>query len=177
MTPHILLLRGINVGGRNMLPMRELTAIVQAAGGRDVRTHIQSGNVVCSVAPSSVAELQRTVTDAIQERFGFRTPVIARSFSEWSTVLAASPFPDVEHVHVAFLADVPSPERAARLDPDRSPGDHFVLVAREVFLHLPNGLAKTRLSNAWLDSTLKTTSTVRNWRTVLALGEMAAGLA
>ena len=70
----------------------------------------------------------------------------------------------------------PTPERIATLDPNRSPGDEFRVIGREVFLYLPNGMARTKLSNQWLDSRLKTTSTVRNWNTVKTLAGMMAQL-
>ena len=79
-------------------------------------------------------------------------------------------------LHVAFLADAPLADRVARLDPGRSPGDAFEVCGREVFLHCPNGLARTKLTNAYFDATLGTTSTMRNWRTVLALLSMAKKL-
>jgi uncharacterized protein (DUF1697 family) len=167
---HALLLRGVNVGGKNRLPMKDLAALVGEAGAGDVRTFIQSGNVVCAVDPARVEALRADVAAAIERRFGFRSPVVARSAAEWADLRA--PWPDVEHVHVAFLADLPSPDRVARLDPARSPGDRFAVVGRDVYLHLPNGVARTRITNDWLDRGLATVSTARNWRTVRAIGEM-----
>ena len=73
---------------------------------------------------------------------------------------------------MAFLADAPGKREAAALDPERSPGDAFALVGRDLYLHLPNGVGRTKLTNAYLDRTLQTTSTLRNWRTVLELLEM-----
>lgn len=69
-------------------------------------------------------------------------------------------------LHVAFLAQVPDPARVAALDPDRSPPDRFLVRGAEVYLHLAGGVAGTRLTNAWFDARLATTSTVRNWKTV-----------
>ena len=93
-----------------------------------------------------------------------------------SQVAAGNPFlkrrADPRALHVAFLADAPDRRSAGALDRARSPGDTFELRGREIYLHLPNGVARTRLTNAYLDATLATTSTLRNWRTVLALLEM-----
>lgn len=177
--PHVLLLRGVNVGGRNRLAMRDLVAVVEAAGGRGARTYIQSGNVVCALDPAAAADVAREVEAAITARHGVRSPVVVRSRSSWEEVLRAEAFPGADEatLHVAFLAEAPAAERAARLDPDRSPGDRFVLRGREVFLHLPNGVAGTRLTNDWLDRALGTVSTVRNWRTVRAIAALAASLA
>ena len=79
-------------------------------------------------------------------------------------------------LHVVFLAAAPAAGRAAALDPARSPPDELTLVGREVFLRCPNGMARTRITNAWLDATLATTSTVRNWRTVEKLAGDGGGV-
>lgn len=76
---------------------------------------------------------------------------------------------------MSFLADRPSKPSVAALDPGRSPGDEFVVRGSEIYLRLPNGMARSKLTNQYFDSTLKTTSTVRNWNTVLTLLEWARG--
>jgi uncharacterized protein (DUF1697 family) len=81
---------------------------------------------------------------------------------------------DEDHLHVAFLADDPSAALVKELDPKRSPGDEFAVVGKDVYLHMPNGVARTKITNAWLDSKLKTVSTARNWRTVNKLLELAS---
>jgi len=156
--------------------MRDLVDVVRVSGGQEPRTYIQSGNVVCRVSPEGLAALRSSVAAELERRFGLVSPVVGRSMDEWSAVLAAPPFHDLEHLHVAFLADRPDPARVARLDPDRSPGDRFVVRGGEIFLHLPNGVARTRITNDWLDRTLGTVATIRNWRTVSALGDLAGSL-
>lgn len=174
-TPHVLLLRGINVGGNHKLPMRDLIDLVEAAGATRVRTYIQSGNVVCDVAAENLLDLQNTVAASIRSKFGFPSPVVARSKAEWADMIAAAPYTDNDAaLYVAFLADFPSSARVAALQPDRSPGDRFEVRGRDIYLSLVKGVAGTRLTNAWMDSALATVSTARNWRTVLALAEMLA---
>jgi uncharacterized protein (DUF1697 family) len=80
-----------------------------------------------------------------------------------------------ETLHVLFLADPPSPRRVADLDPDRSPPDAFVVLGQEVYLRLPHGAARTKLTNAYFDARLATTSTGRNWRTVTKLLALMEG--
>jgi uncharacterized protein (DUF1697 family) len=173
---HIALLRGINVGGKNILPMKDLSAMFVAAGCRDVATYIQSGNVVFGAPAAALKKLPAAISAKIADDFGYRVPVIVRSHEELSVVVRGNPFlkPDSDQkiLHVAFLADVPGPNAITKLDPDRSPPDRFAVIGREVFLHLPNGGGNTKLTNAWLDSKLSTVSTVRNWTTVLKLHEM-----
>ncbi|MDQ3035818.1 MAG: DUF1697 domain-containing protein [Myxococcota bacterium] len=178
-TARVALLRGINVGGRNALPMKELAAMFVAAGCADVRTYIQSGNVVFHAAPAIARRVPGVIAKAIEDAFGFRTPVITRSAAELADIVASNPFlargADAGALHVAFLDDEPSAAQLAALDPERgAPDDLFEAGGREIYLCCPSGLARTKLTNAYFDSKLATTSTFRNWRTVLQLLEMTS---
>lgn len=174
---HVALLRGINVGGKNKLPMTDLRELFERAGCDAVRTYIQSGNVVFRATPALARRLPTGIAVAVADRFGYRVPVVIRSADELSRVARSNPFlargiaPGL--LHVAFLADKPAPARVRTLDPERSPPDEFVVRGRQVYLCCPNGMAKTKLTSAYLDSRLATTSTVRNWKTVLKLCELA----
>jgi uncharacterized protein (DUF1697 family) len=173
---YVALLRGINVAGKNKLPMKTLAAIFEAAGCADVRTYIQSGNVVFRVPRAKASRLPEKVAQAIEEQLGFRSPVVMRTSEELEAVVQGNPFlragADPVSLHVMFLADRPSAAAVATLDPNRSPGDELIIEGRDVYLKLPNGVGRTKLTNDYIDRTLKTTSTVRNWRTVLALLEL-----
>lgn len=174
---HVALLRGINVGGKNILPMKDLKRLFENAGAMDVRTYIQSGNVVFRAGEKVVATLAERIGDAIRREFGFDSPVILRSAGELREAIAKNPFAeeDSERVHVMFLRDAPGAERIAKLDPDRSPPDRFALLGREVYLHLPGGVGKSKLTNAYFDATLATVGTIRNGRTVTTLLAMCEG--
>lgn len=178
LTTHVALLRGINVGGKNLLPMKELVKLFEKAGAVDVATYIQSGNVVFSTPAAVLDGFEGEMAAAIEKRFGLRVPVVLRSAKEIAEVLAKNPFltgsADPKTLHVAFLAKKPAAADAARLDPKRSPGDRFELRGRDLYLLLPNGVAKTKLTNDYLDRTLATVATVRNWNTVGKLVEMSA---
>lgn len=170
---YLALLRGINVGGKNTLPMRDLVELFAAAGCEDVRTYIQSGNVLFNAAPGVAARLPDVITAAIAARFAYRTPVIVRTVAELAQVILHNPYSALgattETLHVLFLADLPDDRRIASLDAARSPPDAFVVRGREVYLHLPQGAARTKLTNDYFDTRLSTTSTGRNWRTVSKL--------
>lgn len=175
----IALLRGINVGGKNRLPMADLRQIFEEAGCTDVRTYIQSGNVVYE-APSGVdLPIDRIIAGAIEERLGLRVPVVLVGAEQFAAVVAGNPYVaqgyDPKTLYVAFLAGRVDDERLAALDPDRSPPDTFVAFPRHIYLHMPNGVARTKLTSAYLDGTLGTISTARNWRTVSKLLEMTRG--
>ncbi|HEY6376537.1 MAG TPA: DUF1697 domain-containing protein [Edaphobacter sp.] len=176
MTKQVALLRGINVGGKNILPMKELAAMFVASGCGDVATYIQSGNVVFSAGAGVAKGLAGLISQRIEERFGLRIPVVMRTDEELGAVIRENPYlkggvPE-ELLHVYFLADVPGAAEVGKLDPLRSAPDAFSVRGREVYLHLPNGMARTKLTNAYFDSKLGTVSTARNWRTVLKLYEM-----
>jgi len=170
----VALLRGINVGGKNLLPMKALAEIFAGAGCTEVKTYIQSGNVVFRYGRKK--DVAGVVRAEIEKQFGLKVPVVVRSAAEMVKVLAENPFLDGDideaWLHVMFLESEPTAEMVAELDGGRSKPDEFVVKGREVYLHLPNGAAKTKLTNAYFDSKLKTVGTQRNWRTVKTLAEM-----
>jgi len=170
---YLALLRGINVGGKNKLPMKDLIEIFVSNGCENVLSYIQSGNIIFRAAPSVAAEISTAIAARITERFGHRVPVLLRTVEELRHVTHNNPFLQAgaaeDTLHVMFLADLPSPERVATLDPNRSPPDAFRVLGREVYLNLPKGVADSKLTNAYFDSKLATTSTGRNWRTVCKL--------
>ena len=172
---YVALLRGINVGGKNRLPMADLRVLFTTAGCGAVRTYIQSGNAVFEATDDLAEAVPEIVTQAIFERFGYETTVVMRSGEELRHVAASNPFDtsgDPRFLHVAFLKDTPTAEAVSTLDPDRSPPDEFAVRGRDVYLRYPNGVARSKLTNDYLTSRLHTVSTMRNWRTVLRLLEM-----
>jgi uncharacterized protein (DUF1697 family) len=174
---YVALLRGVNVGGKNILPMKDLAAIFVAAGCKDVSTYIQSGNVVFSAPAAMLKKLPAQISASIEKRFGYKVPVVLRSNQQLAQAIAGNPFlkagQDPKTCHAMFLADTPTAQTAKLLDPNRSPGDFFEVCGGEIYLHLPNGSAKSKLTNAYFDSKLTTVCTVRNWATVLKLHEMS----
>jgi uncharacterized protein (DUF1697 family) len=173
---YVALLRGVNVGGKNKLPMKELVAIFSAAGCSEVRNYIQSGNVIFKSTAGLAKRLPSIVEAQIQRQFGFQTRLVVRTVEELKQVAASNPFlaqgADEGLLSVMFLGNSPEAASIAKLDPDRSPPDTYVVQRDAIFLCTPNGLAKTKLSNAYFDSKLQTVSTGRNWRTVLKLIEL-----
>lgn len=177
MGTYVGLLRGINVGGKNKLPMAQLVKVYEAAGASAVRTYIQSGNVIFDAPAALAKRLPGLVSAALAARFGLAIPVLQRPAAALDAALEANPFPraDEATLHVAFLSAKPGAVAVASLEPNRSPGDAFAVVGDVVYLHCPHGFGKTKLTTTWLDAKLRTTSTVRNWNTVRALAALAAG--
>lgn len=174
---HLALLRGINVAGKNRVPMEALRGWFEAAGCRRVETYIQSGNVVFDPPKKGLGGLAAKVEGALQKELSFSVPVVLRSGDELAAAVKANPFlaqgASPEVLHLVFLAEAPSPAAVKALDPNRSLPDRFAVKGKEVYLHCPNGYGRSKLSNAWFDSKLGTVSTVRNWRTVLELLAMS----
>lgn len=171
---HVALLRGINLGANNRITMKVLCALFADLGCANVRHYIQSGNIAFEVAPGEAARIASGVSQAIAAGHGFNVPIVTRSAAELEAIALALPYPGDEDVtHVMFLDAHPSAERVALLDPRRSPPDTFHVRGREVYLRCPDGLARTKLSNAYFDKTLATISTARNWRTLQALISLA----
>ena len=175
---HVALFRGINVGGKNLLPIKELAAMFVGIGCEDVTTYIQSGNVIFRADEKVLVGIGATISRKIEERFGIRVPMVLRSAVEFEKVLRSNPFLKTgvteDSLHVYFLAGLPGIEDVAGLDATRSAPDAFEVVGREIYLQLPNGMARTKLTNAYFDSRLRTVSTARNWRTILKLAQLSA---
>ncbi|HKD86365.1 MAG TPA: DUF1697 domain-containing protein [Terriglobales bacterium] len=173
---YVALLRAINVGGKHILPMKHLVEMFCDARCVNVRSYIQSGNVVFS-APEKIAKgIPSLLEQQIEKRFGFPAPVILRTRDELAKVARGNPFlkagaPERE-LNVYFLAGQPSAAAVKSLDPQRSAPDRFQVIGREIYLHTPNGMGRTKLTSAYFDSKLKTVATARNWATVLKLLEM-----
>jgi uncharacterized protein (DUF1697 family) len=175
----VALLRGVNLSGKNKLPMKDLVAMFAEAGCSDVVTYIQSGNVVFRATETCAARIPASIAKAVADQLGFRAPVVMRTAAELRAVACSNPFlragAEAESLHVMFLVDRPSPARVATLDPKRSPSDEFEVVDRDIYLRCPNGVGRSKLTNEYFDTKLATTSTMRNWRTVLKLVEMTGG--
>jgi uncharacterized protein (DUF1697 family) len=184
MTPkfsnYVALLRGINLGARRMA-MKDLAELCTGQGCSDVRTYIQSGNVVFAAPAAAVKRLRPALEKRIEEQFGFAVPVVVRSREQLQRVVDGNPFlkagkPE-KTLHVAFLADEPGAKAIAQLDLQRSAPDEFRVIRGEIYLYLPNGAGASKLTNAYFDAKLSTISTARNWATVLKLLAMCCGSA
>jgi uncharacterized protein (DUF1697 family) len=169
LTAYVALLRGINVGGRTKLPMAELRALMETLGHEDVVTYIQSGNVVFRSAAKE-AKVASDIAAGIKKEFGYQLPVIVRTRAQLAKVVAGNPYlksgAEPSKLHVTFLAAKPTATAIAKLDPDRCPPDEFIVSGREIFMLLPNGMGRTKLTIDYFEKRLATQGTARNWNTV-----------
>jgi uncharacterized protein (DUF1697 family) len=172
----IALFRGINVGGKNALPMKALASLLEQLGHRSVRTYIQSGNAVFEAGRVGTATVARTVADAIEKRFGFRPGLVVLSARDLDRAIAANPFPAAAPrpttLHASFLAEVPRHPDLDALERIRAKDERFALKNRVFYLHAPSGIGRSKLATR-LEKSLGVAATARNWRTVLRLQEMA----
>lgn len=178
MQPIISILRGINVGGKNKIPMVELKALYEKAGFKNVTTYIQSGNVVFSADKPDLNSLPDKIQQLIFKKYGFQVPIIIRTVDEIQQVIDTNPMlkmqgMDVEKLHVTFLADVPKKEHIEKVLSYKYPPDEYIIAGKEIFISCPNGYGNTKLSNNFFESKLKVTATTRNWRTVNELLRMS----
>jgi len=173
MTVFIGLLRGINVGGRARLTMADLRATAEGCGFTDVRTYVQSGNVVFR-ANGSAKKVGSALRSAIATATELDPAIAMRTARQLTTVIEQCPFDDVANVHVAFLVDgVPKEAPEPKLDAAALLPEEFAVRSRETYLYLPNGLGRSKLAEALTRGKSTHHATMRNWRTVTALATMA----
>jgi uncharacterized protein (DUF1697 family) len=178
MTNFVAMLRGINVGGRSSLPMSDLRRITESCGHADVRTYIQSGNVVFSTpGRPSAAKVATELRRKIAAQTSVDPDIAVRTRAQMEKVVASNPFladgVDPAHLHVVFLVDDTRPAAVNELDLDRYTPESLVVRGHEVYLHLPNGMGRSKLA-ADLARKRDAVGTARNWRTVTKLAEMVA---
>jgi len=176
MKTYIALFRGINVGGNNTLPMKELAMVLEGLGLQGVATYIQSGNVVFQGKAVDPALLSKKIAAAIGKSHGFEPWVRLLEMPMLEAVINGNPYPEAEAVpttlYVNFLASVPPRPDLDGLEKLRAASERFQLAGDVFYLHAPDGIGRSRLA-AGLERLLGVPMTSRNWNTVRKLGEMA----
>jgi uncharacterized protein (DUF1697 family) len=177
----VSMLRGVNVGGHNMVKMEALRALYESIGLRDPQTYVQSGNVVFRTNERNLIAVATKIEKAIERSFGFRTPVVVRTSSELRDVIARNPFArrrgiDPSKLLVTFLAGDPSAEAREQALQIKADPEEMHIDGREVYMYFPNGLARPKLSWVVVEKKLQTPGTGRNWNSVTKLLEIAEKL-
>jgi len=172
---HILLLRGINLGARNRIAMPELRDVLRAAGFDDVRTYLQSGNVVLS-STAKADEVADEVQRLIAERF-VEIAVVARTRAQLAQVVKRNPLGKVarnpKRYQVSFLSATPTREVIRRVEDAAVPPERVVAIGREIYAWHPDGIGRSRLWTLLAGQRLGVTATARNWATVTNLLALA----
>ncbi|HMC92943.1 MAG TPA: DUF1697 domain-containing protein [Allosphingosinicella sp.] len=177
MAKRIALLRGINVGGRNKVPMAALREVCAGLGWREVATFIQSGNVVFEAKGTDQA-LEAALEEALAKRFDLRTAVIVRSAAEWAKTIAANPFPDESEgepnrVLAGLSKRALATGAAEALAAKAAAGERVEQAGGALWFHYPNGAGQSKITPAMIDRAAGSPMTARNWRTMAALAGMA----
>jgi len=172
---YIALFRGINVGGKNRLPMKDLVAILEGIGCAAVRTYGQSGNTVFEHESAGSAGLIRQIQDAIARSTGIDLAVLLLESIDFLKAMADNPFPeavdDPKSLHLGFLAEIPKHPDMDGLEALRQSSERYQLVDDVFYLHAPEGVGRSKLA-ASAEKLLGVPMTDRNWRTVSKIREM-----
>lgn len=175
----IALFRGINIGGHHLLPMKELTGLLESLGAREVQTYIQSGNAVFRTATKDADQFAKRVTTEIGKRYGFEPCVLMLTPETLARYVAENPYPeavgDTAKLHLGILAAAPTNPDHAKLATLRTGRERFHLHDSAFYLHLPDGAGRSKLA-AGAEKALGVPMTARNWQTVCKLLEMAEAL-
>jgi uncharacterized protein (DUF1697 family) len=177
MTTLVALLRGINVGGNNPLPMKELSALLTGMGLRDVQTYIQSGNVVFRCELKNKATLAAKISAAIKAQHGFAPHILLLEAAELKKAMEGNPYQEAESapksLHLFFLDEAPSQPDLKSLDTIKADNERYKLAGKVFYLHAPDGVGNSKLA-ARAEKLLGVTASARKWNTVCKLAEMAA---
>jgi len=169
--------RGINVGGRNILPMKMLIATLESLGCQNVRTYIQSGNAVFRHEENHASLLTRKIAAAVHENHGFEPHIILLTADTLKRAMASNPFPDTEtdpsKLHLFFLTSVPENPDLDVLESIKAKSERFVVKRGVAYLHAPDGIGRSKLA-ARMEKALGVSGTGRNWRSVCKILEMAS---
>jgi uncharacterized protein (DUF1697 family) len=169
---HIALLRGVNLGARNRIAMPALRDALSETGFDDVRTYLQSGNVVLTGGASSEA-VARKVRKVIADRFGLDVDVVVRTRAELAAIVERDPLGEVakdpKRYQVSFLASKPRAEAVHNLEEAAIESERLVVQGREAYAWHPNGIGRSKLAAVLAGNGLGVSATARNWTTVTKL--------
>lgn len=178
MTTHIALLRAVNLGSRNAVAMADLRDFLARLGLTDPRTILQSGNAVFQSGKQAPAAVERLLETEAPKQLGLQTDFFVRTGMEWGALVAANPFPeeaerDPAHLVVMCLKAAPDPKAVAALQASIAGREVVRAVGRQAYVVYPDGIGRSRLTNAVIEKKLGTRGTGRNWNTVLKLAALA----
>ena len=181
MKTHIALLRAVNLAGRNQVGMADLRELLAELGFGDPRTLLQSGNLVFESDARPGPRLESLLQEAAKKRLGLDTDFFVRTAGDWKEIVAGNPFPkearrDPGHLVVMFLKEEPDRDKVAALQEAITGREVFRAGGRHAYIVYPDGIGRSRLTNALIEKKLGTRGTGRNWNTVLKLGALAGAL-
>ena len=176
-TTHVALLRAINVGGRNRVSMSDLRALLTDLGFANIRSVLQTGNVVFDSRGARTAELEDLLERGAMDRLGLATVFLVRTARQWQQLVAANPFPgeaksEPAHLVVMPLKQVPDGDRVRELEAAIAGREVVRAMGRHLYILYPDGIGRSRLTSAVIERRLATLGTARNWNTALKLASL-----
>ena len=171
MKKYIILLRGINVSGKNKLPMAELRDLLIDLKFQNVQTYIQSGNVILD-SDKSKKEVCQKIKEGIKSKFDYDVPVLGRTVSEWEKAIAKYPF-STENEKIVAFSFLDKATKESSIEVKNTGEDQYKIIGDLVYLYCPSGFGQTKLTNNMIEKKLNVIATSRNLRTTLKLLELA----
>ena len=176
MKKYIALLRGINVGGKNKIKMAELVKILESIGLENIRTYIQSGNIIFECVERDYDEIALEISQAVHDRHGFRPTTLVLGLKEFAEAIKNNPFPEAENepqtLHFYFLEQAPQNPNIAALENIKRESECYKLVGKVFYLYAPEGIGRSKLA-AKVENALGVVVTARNWRSVNKIYSLA----
>ncbi len=181
METYIAVLRGINVSGHNIIKMDVLRKLFEDSGYGNVRTYIQSGNVIFANVKTVAGKLEKNISEKILNAFGFDVPVIVRDLNEMKKLIKGNPFlknagQDVKNLYAILLSNEPAKELTGKIPEVPNDSTIYRITGKTVYLYCPGGYGNTKLTNAFFEKHLRVTATARNWRTICELAKIAGDI-
>jgi len=180
MGKYIALLRGINVSGQKIIKMADLRLILEELNFNNIKTYIQSGNVIFENEIVNAKDLEDKMRKLIFKHYGFHVKIIVKTLSELETIFTRNPFfldgkKALKHICVTFLSDIPNEENTAILKTVKHDDEEYILDGKSIYLYAPNGFGRAKLTNNLFEKKLKVNATTRNCKTINKLIEIAKG--
>jgi uncharacterized protein (DUF1697 family) len=175
MTTFISMLRGINVGGHKNIKMDVLSKLYESLGYTNVKTYIQSGNVIFDSSSTNIQELTEIIEGKLKGSFDFEVCVVIRTKNEFQNIIENNPFlkEDLSKLYVAFLSGTPIDPSINEIDSIKGDSEKYFISGKEIYLYYPNGVREAKLSNNFFEKKLNVSATTRNWNTVNKLYAMS----
>ncbi|MDX1811735.1 MAG: DUF1697 domain-containing protein [Gammaproteobacteria bacterium] len=176
---YISILRGINVSGQKKIKMADLKSLYEKSGFNQVRTYIQSGNVLFESKIKDKADIRQTLETVIENHYGFKVPVDVRTKKDFQAIVKACPYEEAKlaengtKILVSFLSRTPTASQRVEMEKHAVAPERLICNKDVIYLFCPNGYGKSKLSNTFIESKLGLTATTRNWKTVCTLLEMS----
>lgn len=176
MKQYVAFLRGINVSGQKLIKMADLGSSCEAIDFREVKTYLQSGNVIFKAVHSDVSQLASAIQERVADDFGHAVDVLVLPGEKLIRIAGSNPLSlessvDIKWFHVTFPFQLVSSAEFDKLNIPLKNGEKAILFEKVIYLYCPNGYGRTRINNGYFEKALGMPATTRNWKTILALAD------